>query len=253
MSGKPILTLTGVSKNFGGLLAINNLSLKVHKEQICGLIGPNGAGKTTVFNLITGVYPCTKGSILSEGVDLARLKPYHITRSGLARTFQTIRLFKNMTTWEHVMVGQGFRPRSDARGLSLLSRTERRNLRDEAKEILILLGLWEMRQWKASILPYGIQRKVEIARALALRPKLLLLDEPTAGLNIQETKELLKTLNKIHELGITILIIEHDMRVIMELCDHIFVLNFGQKIAEGTPSQIRVNEQVIEAYLGREE
>jgi len=253
MSGKPILTLTGVSKNFGGLLAVNNLSLKVHKEQICGLIGPNGAGKTTVFNLITGVYSCTKGSILSEGVDLARLKPYHITRSGLARTFQTIRLFKNMTTWEHVMVGQGFRPRSDARGLSLFSQTERRNLRDEAKEILILLGLWEMRQWKASILPYGIQRKVEIARALALRPKLLLLDEPTAGLNIQETKELLKTLNKIHELGITILIIEHDMRVIMELCDHIFVLNFGQKIAEGTPSQIRVNEQVIEAYLGREE
>ena len=151
------------------------------------------------------------------------------------------------------MVGQGFRPRSDRRGIFLFSRTREKNLRDEAKEILVLLGLWEMRHWRASILPYGIQRKVEIARALALRPKLLLLDEPTAGLNIQETKDLLKTLNKIHELGITILIIEHDMRVIMELCDHIFVLNFGQKIAEGTPSQIRVNEQVIEAYLGREE
>ena len=253
MNGKPVLTLTGVSKNFGGLVAVNNLSLNVHKDQICGLIGPNGAGKTTVFNLITGVYPCTKGSILSEEVDLTRLKPYHITRLGLARTFQTIRLFKNMTTWEHVMVGQGFRPRSDTGGVFLFSRTRERNLKDEAKEILILLGLWEMRHWKASILPYGIQRKVEIARALALRPKLLLLDEPTAGLNIQETNELLKTLNKIHELGMTILVIEHDMRVIMELCDHIFVLNFGQKIAEGTPGQIRVNEQVIEAYLGREE
>jgi branched-chain amino acid transport system ATP-binding protein len=253
MSGKPILTLTGVSKNFGGLLAVNNLNLNVHKEQICGLIGPNGAGKTTVFNLITGVYPCTKGSILSEEVDLTQLKPYHITRLGLARTFQTIRLFKNMTTWEHVMVGQGFRPRSGTGGILPFNRTRERNLRDEAKEILILLGLWEMRHWKASILPYGIQRKVEIARALALQPKLLLLDEPTAGLNIQETNELLKTLNKIHELGITILIIEHDMRVIMELCDHIFVLNFGQKIAEGTPDQIRVNGQVIEAYLGREE
>lgn len=253
MSQEPLLTLTEVDKTFGGLLAVNNLSINIYKGQIYGLIGPNGAGKTTVFNLITGVYPCTKGSIFSESIDLTQLKPHTIIRWGFARTFQTIRLFANMTTLEHVMVGQNFLARSPIGGILPLGSGKERNLREQAKEILILLGLWEVRHQKALILPYGIQRKVEIARALATQPKLLLLDEPTAGLNIQETKDLLKTLNKIHEQGITLLIIEHDMRVIMELCDHIFVLNFGQKIAEGTPDQIRVNEQVIEAYLGKEE
>jgi branched-chain amino acid transport system ATP-binding protein len=253
MSQEPLLTLTEVDKTFGGLLAVNNLSINIYKGQIYGLIGPNGAGKTTVFNLITGVYPCTKGSIFSENIDLTQLKPHAIIRWGFARTFQTIRLFANMTTLEHVMVGQNFLARSPIGGILPLGSGKERNLREQAKEILILLGLWEVRHQKALILPYGIQRKVEIARALATQPKLLLLDEPTAGLNIQETKDLLKTLNKIHEQGITLLIIEHDMRVIMELCDHIFVLNFGQKIAEGTPDQIRVNEQVIEAYLGKEE
>lgn len=253
MSQEPLLTLTEVDKTFGGLLAVNNLSINIYKGQIYGLIGPNGAGKTTVFNLITGVYPCTKGSIFSESIELTQLKPHAIIRWGFARTFQTIRLFANMTTLEHVMVGQNFLARSPIGGILPLGSGKERNLREQAKEILILLGLWEVRHQKALILPYGIQRKVEIARALATQPKLLLLDEPTAGLNIQETKDLLKTLNKIHEQGITLLIIEHDMRVIMELCDHIFVLNFGQKIAEGTPDQIRVNEQVIEAYLGKEE
>jgi len=253
MSQEPLLTLTEVDKTFGGLLAVNNLSINIYKGQIYGLIGPNGAGKTTVFNLITGVYPCTKGSIFSESIDLTQLKPHAIIRWGFARTFQTIRLFANMTTLEHVMVGQNFLARSPIGGILPLGSGKERNLREQAKEILILLGLWEVRHQKALILPYGIQRKVEIARALATQPKLLLLDEPTAGLNIQETKDLLKTLNKIHGQGITLLIIEHDMRVIMELCDHIFVLNFGQKIAEGTPDQIRVNEQVIEAYLGKEE
>lgn len=253
MSQEPLLTLTEVDKTFGGLLAVNNLSINIYKGQIYGLIGPNGAGKTTVFNLITGVYPCTKGSIFSESIDLTQLKPHAIIRWGFARTFQTIRLFANMTTLEHVMVGQNFLARSPIGGILPLGSGKERNLREQAKGILILLGLWEVRHQKALILPYGIQRKVEIARALATQPKLLLLDEPTAGLNIQETKDLLKTLNKIHEQGITLLIIEHDMRVIMELCDHIFVLNFGQKIAEGTPDQIRVNEQVIEAYLGKEE
>lgn len=253
MSIEPVLTLAGVSKRFGGLLAVNDLSLTIYKGQICGLIGPNGAGKTTVFNLITGVHPCTQGSIVSGRIDLTRLKPYMITRLGFARTFQTIRLFKNMTTWEHVVVGQNCLARSAERGMCPLSQTRERSLKDEVKEILTLLGLWDIRGRRALTLSYGIQRKVEIARALATRPKLLLLDEPTAGLNIQETKDLLKTLHKIHELGITLLIIEHDMKVIMEFCDHIFVLNFGQKIVEGSPAQIRVNEQVIEAYLGREE
>jgi branched-chain amino acid transport system ATP-binding protein len=253
MNQEPLLTLTEVDKTFGGLLAVNNLSINIYKGQIYGLIGPNGAGKTTVFNLITGVYPCTKGSIFSGNLNLTQLKAHAITRLGFARTFQTIRLFANMTTLEHVMVGQNFLTRSSIRGVLPLGSGKERNLEEQAKEILILLGLWEVRRKKALTLPYGIQRKVEIARALATQPKLLLLDEPTAGLNIQETKDLLKTLNKIHEQGITLLIIEHDMRVIMELCDHIFVLNFGQKIAEGTPDQIRVNEQVIEAYLGKEE
>jgi branched-chain amino acid transport system ATP-binding protein len=151
------------------------------------------------------------------------------------------------------MVGQNFLARSPIGGILPLNTGNERNLREQAKEILILLGLWEVRHQRALTLPYGIQRKVEIARALATQPKLFLLDEPTAGLNIQETKDLLKTLNKIHQQGITLLIIEHDMRVIMELCDHIFVLNFGQKIAEGNPDQIRISEQVIEAYLGKEE
>ncbi len=166
MSNEPILTLTEVSKNFGGLLAVNHLSLSIDKGQICGLIGPNGAGKTTVFNLITGVYPCTKGSISLEKMDLTRLKPYHITRLGSARTFQTIRLFKNMTVWEHVVVGQSFFARLGKEGVLPFRRTEEKNFKDEAKEILFLLGLWEVRTLKASTLPYGIQRKVEIARAL---------------------------------------------------------------------------------------
>jgi branched-chain amino acid transport system ATP-binding protein len=253
MSQEPLLTVKEVDKSFGGLLAVNNLSFNIYKGQIYGLIGPNGAGKTTVFNLITGVYSCTKGSIFSGNIELTQLKPHAITRLGFARTFQTIRLFANMTALEHVMVGQNFLARSPIGGILPLNTGNERNLREQAKEILILLGLWEVRHQRALTLPYGIQRKVEIARALATQPKLFLLDEPTAGLNIQETKDLLKTLNKIHQQGITLLIIEHDMRVIMELCDHIFVLNFGQKIAEGNPDQIRISEQVIEAYLGKEE
>jgi branched-chain amino acid transport system ATP-binding protein len=252
MTTEPILTMSDVSKRFGGLLAVNNLSLTIRKEQICGLIGPNGAGKTTVFNLITGVHTCTTGSIASEGMELTRLKPYAITRAGLARTYQTIRLFKSMTVWEHVLVGQNCLTGSSRKREHPLGRSRQKGLNDEAKGILNLLGLWEMRDRNASNLAYGTQRKVEIARALATRPKLVLLDEPTAGLNNQETGRLLKTLHKIHELGVTLLIIEHDMKVIMEFCDHIFVLNFGQKIAEGTAAQIRTNDQVIESYLGRE-
>ncbi len=254
MSAGPILTLRSVQKAFGGLLAVNALSLTMPRAGICGLIGPNGAGKTTVFNLITGVYPCTGGSVLLEDREITTLKPYRITRLGIARTFQTIRLFANLSTWEHVLVAQSSLARRKGEGaLPPAHGNGKKGLEEEGEEILRLLGLWEVRRRKASTLPYGTQRKVEIARAIATRPKLLLLDEPAAGLNIQETEELLKTLKGIHERGLSILIIEHDMRVIMGICHHIFVLNFGQKIAEGSPEEIRTNEQVIEAYLGREE
>lgn len=248
-----LLTLTGVSKNFGGLRAVNDLSVEVSTEYIYGLIGPNGAGKTTVFNLITGVYPCTSGSILLEDVDLTKLKSYRIARMGISRTFQTIRLFPSMTTWENVLIGQNFLSRSGVSGILPVRRAQELELRAQAEEALKVLGLWEMRDRKAVTLPYGSQRKVEIARAIVARPKLLLLDEPTAGMNIRETEDLLGVLTKIHDLGITILVIEHDMRVVMGICDHIFVLNFGQKIAEGTPAEIRRNEQVLQAYLGKEE
>jgi branched-chain amino acid transport system ATP-binding protein len=251
MSDAPLLTLNEVSKSFGGLLAVDHVSLDLHRGPIYGLIGPNGAGKTTLFNLMTGVYPCTEGSIRLEEVELSRLNPHRISRMGFARTFQTIRLFQNLSTLEHVLVGQNFpRGRQIWGFFPWLGRGEG-DPREEVEEILMLLGLWEVRHRKATTLPYGTQRKVEIARALALRPKILLLDEPTAGLNIHETEELLGTLNRIHELGITMMIIEHDMRLIMALCDHIFVLNFGRKIAEGSPDEIRNDVQVVEAYLGR--
>ncbi|MGD9075279.1 MAG: ABC transporter ATP-binding protein [Desulfobacteraceae bacterium] len=253
MKQSQLLTLAGVSKNFGGLRAVNDLSLDVSKGYIYGLIGPNGAGKTTVFNLITGVYPCSSGSIRLEDVSLTELKAYRIARMGISRTFQTIRLFPSMTTWENVLIGQNFLSRSGFSGILPIRRPRELELRAQVEEALKVLGLWEMRDRKAVTLPYGSQRKVEIARAIAAQPKLLLLDEPTAGMNIRETKDLLGFLSRIHDLGITILVIEHDMRVVMGICDHIFVLNFGQKIAEGTPAEIRRNEQVLEAYLGKEE
>ncbi len=253
MTGGAILTLQGVSKSFGGVMAVRDLSLSVPPGSICGLIGPNGAGKTTVFNLVTGAYPCTRGSIFFRDEEVTRLQPHRITRLGIARTFQTIRLFANLSAWEHVLVGQNFLGKRDGRrGWPSAPHWERGRI-DEAEEIVGLLGLERVKEHKASTLPYGIQRKVEIARALATRPSLLLLDEPAAGLNIQESEELLTTLHRIHERGVSLLIIEHDMRVIMGLCHHIFVLNFGEKIAEGTADQIRASDQVIEAYLGSEE
>ncbi len=253
MNRTPLLSVNHVSKSFGGVLAVNELSLDLWQGGIYGLIGPNGAGKTTVFNLITGVYPCDRGTIVFEDKDLASLKPHRITRLGIARTFQTIRLFPNLSTWEHVLVGQNFHARSSLGNRTVGGRAREKGLKEEAEEILGLLKLWDVRGRRAATLPYGIQRKVEIARALATRPKVLLLDEPAAGLNIQETEDLLMTLSEIHRRGLTLLIIEHDMRVIMGLCDRIFVLNFGQKIAEGTPDEIRKDEGVLEAYLGREE
>lgn len=253
MNGKTaILRLNGVKKNFGGVMAVDDLSMEVITGQVCGLIGPNGAGKTTVFNLITGVHRCQRGSISLGDREITSAKPYRITRLGIARTFQTIRLFPNLSTFEHLRVAQTCVPafRRGQDGVS--GRSFRGKLQEEASGLLSLLGLWEARNHKAVTLPYGSQRKVEIARALATRPSLLLLDEPVAGMNARETEELLLIISKIREMGITILLIDHDMKFVMGLCDRLWVLNFGRKIAEGTPQEIQRNELVLEAYLGRE-
>jgi len=252
LNGKPaILRLQGVKKSFGGVMAVHDLSMEVVSGQVCGLIGPNGAGKTTVFNLITGVHRCQHGSIFLGDRQITSAKPYRITRLGVARTFQTIRLFPSLSTFEHVRVAQTCLSAS-RRGQDRGNGWSFRGQLEEAAGLLSLLGLWEARNQKAVTLPYGNQRKVEIARALATRPQLLLLDEPVAGMNARETEELLVIISKIREMGITILLIDHDMKFVMGLCDRLCVLNFGRKIAEGPPQEIQRNESVLEAYLGRE-
>jgi branched-chain amino acid transport system ATP-binding protein len=247
-----ILRLQDVKKSFGGVMAVDDLNMEVIPGQVCGLIGPNGAGKTTVFNLITGVHRCQLGSIFLEDREITSTNPYQITRLGVARTFQTIRLFPSLSTFEHVRVAQSclsaYCKRQDPAG----GRHFRGQLQEEAAGLLSLLGLWEARNQKAVTLPHGSQRKLEIARALATRPRLLLLDEPVAGMNARETEELLIIISKIRQMSITILLIDHDMKFVMGLCERLHVLNFGRKIAEGTPQEIQRNESVMEAYLGRE-
>ena len=253
MNNGPLLKLERVNRRFGGLQAVNDLSLQVARGPVHGLIGPNGAGKTTVFNLITGACACSSGAVYLEENQLTTLTPCKIARLGVSRTFQTIRLFPSMSTWENVLTGQNFLVPSRVRDILPFCAGQDSALNDRVCEALHLLGLWELRHRKAVTLSYGDQRKVEIARAIVARPKLLLLDEPTAGMNMSETAELLNVLAKLHDLGITIMVIEHDMRLVMGICEKIFVLNFGRKIAEGTPQDIRENEEVLEAYLGRED
>lgn len=251
-----ILEIKNISKNFGGISALTDVSFSVNEGEIFGLIGPNGAGKTTMFNMITNLFLPTSGEINFAGENITGLKPYKITEHGICRTFQNIRLFSQMTVLENVMVGGHCRSRAGVLGSVFRTKgqkQEEERLFETATELLELVGLFSEKEVLAENLAYGQQRRLEIARALASNPKLLLLDEPAAGMNETETASLFELIKTVQSRGITVLIIEHDMPLVMKLCDRITVLNFGKKLAEGTPQEIQSNQAVIEAYLGSEE
>ncbi len=251
-----MLQLKAISKNFGGLHVLQDVSFNVTQGSIFGLIGPNGAGKTTIINLITGLLRPSGGDILFNGKDLTAVQPHQITKLGIARTFQNIRIFKEMTLLENVVVGMHDHLSYGVAGILFNSASFKQaetKARDRAMELLSWVRLDHKAQMLADNLSYGEQRKLEFARALATEPRLLLLDEPVAGMNPAEKTELMKEIVNIKERGFTIFLIEHDMRFVMELCEKIAVLNFGKIIAEGNPSEIRSNPEVIEAYLGKED
>lgn len=255
-----LLSVKGLTKNFGGLCAVSNVSMEIGEGELIGLIGPNGAGKTTFFNLLTGVYEPSEGTIElnvnGKMTDIGGMKPYRVTQLGLARTFQNIRLFKSMTAIENVKIAM----HKDIRygSLSAILRLpsyykEEERVEREAQELLKVVGLYEKQNERADNLPYGEQRRLEIARALAARPRILFLDEPAAGMNPQETASLTQLIHQIrNDFRITIVLIEHDMSLVMKICERIYVLDYGKCIANGTPQEIKNNEFVIKAYLGEE-
>lgn len=250
------LEVAHICRSFGGLRAVDDVSFEVGRHQIKAVIGPNGAGKTTLFNLITGTLRCDSGEARIDGIPIQNQPPHRIARRGISRTFQNIKLFSNMTVLENVMVGRHIRSRAGFLQAMLRlpgARREEREIRERSREILEVMEIANLADQDAASLPFGTQRIVEIARALATEPALLLLDEPAAGLNIYETARVSEMITKIRDRGVTVLVIEHDMSLIMNISDEIVVLSSGKKIAEGVPADIQKNEEVIRVYLGEDD
>ncbi len=251
-----LLEIQNASMHFGGLKCVDGLSFSLAKNELLGLIGPNGAGKTTVFNMVTGVYPPTSGRVTFDGVDVSGQRPYRITGRGIARTFQNIRLFQSLSVFENVRTACNMHLKHGISHAILRGGgydDEEREIRASVLELLEIFGLLKYQNRPGNSLPYGDQRRLEIVRALATRPKLLLLDEPAAGMNPSEKETLMQLIRFTREkFGLSILLVEHDMKVVMGICERIIVLDYGRKIAEGAPREIRSNPAVIAAYLGKE-